>query len=417
MKLPSRTTWLIMLVLLLTIGVSLAWHFYEARQPDIDAVGGTILVYEIDRRDMVAHRAKVDTQILADALQRRFGVDGLRHVKVRPGGADQVEVIIPRVGDHDNNVFTVKQIVARVGELLFRILANSNDDREAIQAARQMVNEDRENDAKLKQVFADAQAGGLPPPGLRGANGELRKFHLRLAHGQKSIVSYHWVELGPSERQSLNLDAGARDDLVRGDIWKEATAQRGKAAQLPEVGGPMGPHARLLLQGAVFYFRTCEDRNLLEKERQNKELDIFVLARDPEFDPATGKSTPEIDGTFLAAAFPDRDATGRAIVGFNFNKAGAELFGTLTRKNVREDNVLGAVDGAPRLRHLAIILDGLVMSAPTINSEIRDRGSISGEFTDRQISEMVGVLRAGRLPAALLPQPVRETVVEAGQRR
>ena len=63
--------------------------------------------------------------------------------------------------------------------------------------------------------------------------------------------------------------------------------------------------------------------------------------------------------------------------------------------------------------HLASILDGLVMSAPTINSEIRDRGSISGSFTQKQVEELVNILRAGRLPATLKPQPVSESTIGA----
>ena len=64
-------------------------------------------------------------------------------------------------------------------------------------------------------------------------------------------------------------------------------------------------------------------------------------------------------------------------------------------------------------RHLAIILDGLVMSAPTINSEIRGQGQISGNFTQKEVDSLVNILRAGRLPATLKPQPVSESTIAA----
>jgi SecD/SecF fusion protein len=71
---------------------------------------------------------------------------------------------------------------------------------------------------------------------------------------------------------------------------------------------------------------------------------------------------------------------------------------------------MGAEDAQVR-RHLAIILDGLVMSAPTINSEIGRQGQISGNFTQQEVDSIVSLLRAGALPVRLKAQPVSETTV------
>src|SRR5262249_3621842 len=59
------------------------------------------------------------------------------------------------------------------------------------------------------------------------------------------------------------------------------------------------------------------------------------------------------------------------------------------------------------------ILDGLVMSAPTINSEIRERGQITGSFSQREVDNLVNILRAGALPASLKQQPVAESTLGA----
>src|SRR5262245_48103505 len=58
-----------------------------------------------------------------------------------------------------------------------------------------------------------------------------------------------------------------------------------------------------LLEGALFYSRECKDQNLPEEEFAAKPFEYFVLARDPEIDPATGKATPRIDGSYLLAAY------------------------------------------------------------------------------------------------------------------
>ena len=348
MRIPSRTTGVIAVVLVATIALGVAWQFYQARQPDIDAVGGTILVYQLDRRPNNAvgknNAEDVDTAAMAEVLERRLAYDGLRHVKVRPGGADQVEVLIPRVGDHQADVQSIKAMVARVGRLEFRVLANSIDDRQAIELAQHMVNHEREDDGKLQREFEDAQRDGLPPPGPREAEGRLRKFDLTLARGLKSTVTYSWVELAEPQRRFFNLDNAARDDPQRAAAWKEVATRRGQALQVPEFFVPAGLQAGFLLQGALFYSRECKDRNLPEQERGQKGVDYFVLARDPEFDAATGERRPAVDGSYLASAYADRDATGRLIIGFTFNAAGADLFGTLTRKNVSGPGAAGARD-------------------------------------------------------------------------
>jgi preprotein translocase subunit SecD len=74
-------------------------------------------------------------------------------------------------------------------------------------------------------------------------------------------------------------------------------------------------------------------------------------------------------------------------VQFTLNPQGAEKFKRETGKNVG--------------RRLAIVLDGSVASAPTINSQISDQGVITGRFTAMEADELAKVLRAGALPATL----------------
>jgi preprotein translocase subunit SecD len=74
-------------------------------------------------------------------------------------------------------------------------------------------------------------------------------------------------------------------------------------------------------------------------------------------------------------------------VEFSLTPPGAEKFRRETGRNVG--------------RQLAIILDGSVVSAPTIQSQISDRGVITGRFTTQEADELAKVLRAGALPATL----------------
>jgi protein-export membrane protein SecD len=73
-------------------------------------------------------------------------------------------------------------------------------------------------------------------------------------------------------------------------------------------------------------------------------------------------------------------------VSLEFNKDGAKLFANVTGANID--------------RNLAIVLDGIVQSAPVIRSRIPDgRAIIEGNFNSDDAKLLATVLRAGALPA------------------
>lgn len=290
----------------------------------------------------------------------------------------------------------IKDLVSKVGSLEFRILANNVDDGNAEKDAAAHLNR-----VEMSEVLEKRAKQGLPPPGPPNK----QFWVVNLPRGNKSKLTYSWVELGPQERKQLNLDNSAKNDAERNQIWLEAQANMNKATVLKDRTG------RPLLQGALFFTRVCKDQNLPEEDRRKKQFEYFVLTRDPEIDPNDPrnlKRVPKIDGSYLVSAVSGPGSDLRPAVHFIFNSTGGELFGDITRKNVPSG--AGAEETQTR-RHLAIILDGLVMSAPTINSEIRTHGQISGSFTSKEVDALVNILRAGRLPATLKPQPVSESTM------
>lgn len=75
-------------------------------------------------------------------------------------------------------------------------------------------------------------------------------------------------------------------------------------------------------------------------------------------------------------------------VSFTFNRRGGEIFAKITGENVK--------------RRLAIILDGVVKSAPVIEERIGGgSGRIHGSFTTEQAKDLAIVLRSGALPASV----------------
>jgi SecD/SecF fusion protein len=301
----------------------------------------------------------------------------------------------------------IKDLISKVGSLEFRILANSVDDKEAEQDATEMLDK-ADSDPQLKAELDDDQNNGLPPPPPRKPGTKEPKVYTIKLRGGNSMVTYSWVELGQRERQDLHLNNNALQELGGGQAWSYLAARRKKATKIPLTGSAEA-EGKYLLQGALFYSRECQDRNMPEEERRRKKYEYFVLTRNPEIDPSTGKETPKIDGSYLVSASNQADNSGRPAVSFTFNATGGGLFREVTRKNIPS----GDESNTQVKRHLAIILDGLVMSAPTINSEIHQHGQISGSFTNREVDQLVNILRAGALPATLKPQPVSESTMGA----
>jgi len=94
-----------------------------------------------------------------------------------------------------------------------------------------------------------------------------------------------------------------------------------------------------------------------------------------------------ITGRDLKNARAGVDQSNQPDVQFTLNPQGAEKFKRETGRNIG--------------RRLAIILDGSVASAPTIQSQISHDGVITGRFTVQEADELSKVLRAGALPASL----------------
>ncbi|MGR3176626.1 MAG: protein translocase subunit SecD [Candidatus Anammoxibacter sp.] len=98
------------------------------------------------------------------------------------------------------------------------------------------------------------------------------------------------------------------------------------------------------------------------------------------------RNKTEITGEHLARVFPDRKDI-QPVVGFEFDQVGKAKFGKLTERNI----------GKP----LAIILDGILYSAPAIRDRIPGKGIIEGGFSQEEVNDLVAIMRAGSLPADL----------------
>ncbi|MDL2295717.1 protein translocase subunit SecD [Lachnospiraceae bacterium OttesenSCG-928-E19] len=107
----------------------------------------------------------------------------------------------------------------------------------------------------------------------------------------------------------------------------------------------------------------------------------------------------EVSGENLKDSQASLDQNNQPVVTTNFDSVGARRFAKLTTEHVNE--------------RFAIVLDGKVLSAPTIREPIPGgRGQISGGFTLQGAKDLAVLLRSGALPAPLTV--IEERTVGAG---
>jgi SecD/SecF fusion protein len=93
-----------------------------------------------------------------------------------------------------------------------------------------------------------------------------------------------------------------------------------------------------------------------------------------------------LEGDVITDARDEFDNFGHPCVSMSMNNEGARLWAQLTKQNVG--------------KAIAIVLDGVVYSAPRVNGEISGGNSqITGNFTIEDTKDLANTLKSGRMPA------------------
>jgi preprotein translocase subunit SecD len=106
-------------------------------------------------------------------------------------------------------------------------------------------------------------------------------------------------------------------------------------------------------------------------------------------------------GDVLRTAISRQDQFGLWEIGFELTGSGSDQFFAYTSANI----------GQP----MAIVLDGVVLSAPVIQAAIRDQGVITGQFSEAESNSLAIQMRYGALPVPLKVVDVRSISATLGQ--
>jgi preprotein translocase subunit SecD len=215
------------------------------------------------------------------------------------------------------------------------------------------------------------------------------------------------LTLSMRERQVSQL----RDDAVRQGVETirnridqfgvaEATITRqGDDRILIQLPGVQDPERAKALIGktALLEFKLLDEQTPVEQALAGKlpETSEILYQRRVDKETKAERKVPYVvqKRTLLTGAEltraevqADPNSPGNWQVAIEFTATGTRIFGEVTEQNVG--------------RHLAIILDGTLYSAPRINERIPGgRAVITGQFTVNEARDLAIVLRAGALPA------------------
>ncbi|MEZ6141009.1 MAG: protein translocase subunit SecD [Zavarzinella sp.] len=375
----------------------------------IDLSGGTILVYEVDQELSKINqsgpddgeRAKADSK-LADALKRRIDPFDKEAIIIRPLGETRIEIILPtggstvqRKGDKQalstGRIDEIKRTISEVGSLEFRILANTTDDAEAIREIEEFLADEANAD-----LLKDRAKAGLPPP-LPQRSPENANLVLN------EPVRYEWVELGQHVRMDMGLSEVYPGTGRQGDQRATFKADRlSNRLHRKFVNSEKGTSESVYYSRDTVFARPDNKKpgDTAEAATKRKVVDYFVLTR------VSPKDRLLVGGDVTITATRSLDQAANPILNFAFNSRGADRFFEITSRNAPTSK-----SGSGTIRELGIILDGYLISSPTINEGIREQGQISGSFTTEEVDRMVTLLRSGALPASLKPLPVSENTI------
>jgi preprotein translocase subunit SecD len=153
------------------------------------------------------------------------------------------------------------------------------------------------------------------------------------------------------------------------------------------------PTQEALLGKAKYNGQVPAGARLIPQKDKDGKITMYYLLRE----------NPMVSGDNLVDARMafSQDVAGGAIVTFQFNPQGARDFSKLTGEHIGEP--------------LAIVLEGVVKSAPVIRAKIYDRGQVEGNFTPEEATDLAIVLRAGSLPVHIRIEEERTIGPSLGQ--
>jgi SecD/SecF fusion protein len=364
----------------------LATIFANAYQKDIDFNTSNSKVLDVIRRE--ASAAIKNTYLVLQKRIDKFGVaspnisldESKGIISVELAGVDNPERVRKYLQASANLEF--REVYRNDEQFISTILQPMN---EAIKAAVGVNPAKAAADTTAKQA-KDSTAAVAKAAGDTATTGSLTAI---LNDSAKS-----------GKADSLKTEAERRAELAKAEPFFSIFAPR----YHPQQGIAYGPVIGNILPSdtATFsrYLRIPAVRNVLpkdlvfvygaeDKENKHAPLPVYAIKVNP-INPA-----PRVGGERVVDAKQDYDQSGRPEISMTMDQIGAKEWKKLTGELAPTDPSNPAT-----LNYVAVVLDNIVYSAPSIQGEIGGgRSSISGSFTLEEANDLANILKSGKMPA------------------
>ncbi len=309
----------------------------------VDLRGGVHIIGALD--EVEAEAEDVQARDIVDTLRKRIDPSGLREIVLRPRGKYQIEVIIPDVSQAEAE--RIWDLLSKAGKLQFRIVADQRfaDHNQLIRRATETTH------LRERNVYSE--------PTTDNPNG---------------TVLGRWSPLARIDKDSEYAKKS------RGYLHFKFTPQTTHLLRNADDGTILNPPKEVLeSQSDLAFTQWCESL----AGGSDVEIEILMV-QPPEKENVEGEHLRQIRVGF--------DGNGNPAVHFGTNGDGSKRMGRLTNRNKPKDG---------EFRLLGIVLDDKLDSAPRINSVITDSGIIQGRFSEKEVDDLVNVLKSGKLDVAL----------------
>lgn len=368
-----------------------SWLPDTAMTLGLDLQGGVHLVLGVDVDQVLVDQLEVYGRSLESALEKE-GFSGVK-TKLAESNKNELEVVVPagvskdQVASLISSRFSVLEFVGESGQVMVTRLSGvqatdirENAIRQSIETIRNRIDEygvaepiiTKKGDSQVVVQFPGAQ----DPERLKGLIGQTAKLEFYIVH---ECTTEQCLVQQQQDLQQKIQSAEQRGAYTK-DSFKTFTEYRDRInadlkKEIPE--------------DTFIAFERINDTVVIDK----------VLLR-----PYLLSSKDKLSGEYIedASVTTNSEQLGAPempVVSFRMNAVGAPLLGDLT--------------GKFRSYRMAIVLDGVIKSAPAINSQISDSGIITlgsaGGFEAmmQEARDLAIVLRAGALPASIEVQEER----------
>lgn len=343
--------------------ISIGSYFKEVKvHLGLDLKGGVALTYDADVSQVPADQQKEALEGVRDVIERRvnaFGVSEPVIQTVASAGVNRVLVELPGLTDVDAAI----QQIGETPLLEFKEQGEPEQYSDEQVQTIQAINQQKKQQAveligriKAGEDFVTLANQYSEDPGNTDAEGNKLGGDLGYARKGQFVKKF----------EQVLFETG-----VVGEVFPEV------------VESQFGYHVIQVLDK-----RTIQEDGVDVEEVQSRHMLLQKIPEQPQTQGGGFVSTG-LTGTQLKQAVVVFDPnTNEPQVSLQFDSEGTDLFAEITKRNLGQS--------------VAIELDGQIISAPTVQSEITTgEAVITGDFTIEEAKELVKRLNAGALPVPI----------------